>query len=209
MGGPDKVMILGHTALDSGNYRWGAELMNHLVFAHPDLQEAKNLEADILEQLGYQSENAAWRNFYLSGAFELRHGVDKTSAPKKGVSPQIMANMSIDLLFGFLAVQLDAKKAENKKITINFIFPDTKQKYTMFLENEVLNFWSNSTVSDADATFTLDRSVLNQILTKQVKMGQAIKSGDVKIAGNPKSFGELMGMIESSTKYSKFNIVTP
>jgi alkyl sulfatase BDS1-like metallo-beta-lactamase superfamily hydrolase len=36
---------------------------------------AKELQADALEQLGYQSESGPWRNFYLTAAQELRNGV--------------------------------------------------------------------------------------------------------------------------------------
>jgi len=36
-----------------GDYRWVAQAMNHVVFAYPDNVEARSLEADALEQLGY------------------------------------------------------------------------------------------------------------------------------------------------------------
>ena len=45
-----------------------------MVFADPDHAEAKALLADAYEQLGYGAENGTWRNFYLMGAYELRHG---------------------------------------------------------------------------------------------------------------------------------------
>ena len=50
MGGPDAIMKLGREAFQKGDYRWGAELVNYLVFAQPDNQGAKNLQADILER---------------------------------------------------------------------------------------------------------------------------------------------------------------
>lgn len=51
--------------------------MSKVVFADPNNQQARNLEADALEQLGYQAESGPWRNFYLTGAQELRNGVVK------------------------------------------------------------------------------------------------------------------------------------
>ena len=94
IGGPDAVMKLGREALQKGDYRWGAELVNHLVFAQPENQEAKNLQADILEQMGYQAESGVWRGFYLTGAAELRHGVNKLGAGNPS-SADVIANMPL------------------------------------------------------------------------------------------------------------------
>ena len=121
------------------------------MFAQPENQEAKNLQADILEQMGYQAESGPWRGFYLTGADELRHGVRKlvTGNP---ASADIIANMSTDLLFGYMGVQLDAKKADGKTLAINWIFPDINQKHALFLENSVLNHWPDYTDAKADVT---------------------------------------------------------
>ena len=58
-----------------GEYRWVAQVMKQVVFAEPGNIEARALCADALEQMGYQAESATWRNAYLYGAQELRHGV--------------------------------------------------------------------------------------------------------------------------------------
>jgi alkyl sulfatase BDS1-like metallo-beta-lactamase superfamily hydrolase len=155
MGGPDAVMKLGREAFQKGDYRWGAELVNHLVFTQPDNQEAKNLQADILEQMGYQAESGPWRDFYLTGADELRHGVKKL-ATGNPASADIVASMSSELLFGYMGVQLDAKKANGKTLTINWIFPDINEKHALFLENSVLNHWPDYTDAKADVTVTVD-----------------------------------------------------
>ena len=42
----------------------------------PVAKAARELAADALEQLGYQAESAPWRNFYLSGARDLRAFID-------------------------------------------------------------------------------------------------------------------------------------
>ena len=47
-----------------GEYRWVADAMSQVVFAEPDNRAARELGADALEQLGYQSESATWRNAY-------------------------------------------------------------------------------------------------------------------------------------------------
>jgi alkyl sulfatase BDS1-like metallo-beta-lactamase superfamily hydrolase len=80
MGVADNVLSLAQQAFDKGEYRWGAELLNNLIFAMPTNTQALLLQADIFEQMGYQAESAGWRNTYLSGAWELRNGVFKNTA---------------------------------------------------------------------------------------------------------------------------------
>ena len=74
MGGEAAVVALGRKAFADGDYRWVVELVNKAVFANPNNAEARALQADALEQLGYQAESATWRNAYLMGALELRSG---------------------------------------------------------------------------------------------------------------------------------------
>jgi alkyl sulfatase BDS1-like metallo-beta-lactamase superfamily hydrolase len=208
MGGPDAVMKLGREAFQKGDYRWGAELVNHLVFAQPGNQEAKNLQADILEQMGYQAESGPWRNFYLSGADELRHGVKKLATPN-AASADIVASMSPELLFAYMGVQLDAKKAEGKTLAVNWILPDINEKHTLFLENSVLNHWPDYTDAKADVTVTVDRTTLTKVLTKQVSFEDAVKAGQVKFDGNQAKFGEFMSYLVNLNQHFWFNIVTP
>jgi linear primary-alkylsulfatase len=208
MGGPDAVMKLGREAFEKGDYRWGAELVNHLVFAQPENQEAKNLQADILEQMGYQAESGPWRGFYLTGADELRHGVTKR-ATGNPASADIIASMSPELLFGYMGVQLDARKADGKTLAVNWIFPDINEKHALFLENSVLNHWPDYTNPKADVTVTVDRTTLTKVLTKQVSFQDAVKTGQVKFAGNQAKFGEFMSYLVDLNQYFWFNIVTP
>ncbi len=80
LGGEQRVLELGREAFARGDYRWVAELVNHVVFANADNKDARYLQADALEQLGYQAENGTWRGFYLMGAKELRQGISKKDA---------------------------------------------------------------------------------------------------------------------------------
>jgi alkyl sulfatase BDS1-like metallo-beta-lactamase superfamily hydrolase len=208
MGGPEAVLALGKKALASGDYRWGAELMSHLVFAEPNNQAAKNVEADILEQLGYQAENGTWRNFYLTGAEELRKGVAKEATPNTA-SPDIVANMSLDMVFDYMGIELDAARAAGKKLTINWDFPDTKQKYALFLERSVLNEWPDYQAENADATVTVDRATLNQILEKKLTPQQAIDENKATITGDRAKLDELLGCLDNLGSSFWFNVVTP
>src|SRR5262249_55905610 len=145
-------------------------------------QAAKNLEADALEQLGYQAESGPWRNFYLTGAQELRNGVAKLPTPNTA-SPDTVRAMSADLFFDYLGVRLNGEKAGNANLKLNFDFGQGG-KYLVELENGVLNHTANMTADNADATVTLSRDTLNNIILQQTKLDDAISSGAVKVSGD-------------------------
>ncbi len=55
---PTRSIARAREDFKNGEYRWVAQVMSQVVFADPDNAEARNLEADALEQLGYQAEAA-------------------------------------------------------------------------------------------------------------------------------------------------------
>jgi len=206
MGGADAVMIKARAYQQKGEYRWVAQVMNHVVFADPGNKQARELQADALEQLGYAAESPVWRNFYLSGAKELREGVPKL-APLNVGSLDIMRAMTLDMYFDYLAILLDASKAAGKKITVDWIFTDTKQEYSVTLENSVLNHKSAKRAATPDATVILTRKVLDDISLKRATFPGRILAGDIKIEGSTGKFLEMMSCLDQFEFW--FNIVTP
>jgi alkyl sulfatase BDS1-like metallo-beta-lactamase superfamily hydrolase len=206
MGGADAVLQKARESYDKGDYRWVAQVVNHVVFAGPDNQAARNLQADALEQLGYQAESGPWRNFYLTGAKELRAGVAKLPTPNTA-SPDTVRSMTLDLFFDYLAVRLNAPKAADAKAKLNFDFGEAGGKYLVEMENGVLNHTANRQADDADATVTLTRDTLNGIILQETKLADAISSGGVKISGNQAKLEELISYLDNFEFW--FNIVTP
>jgi len=206
MGGARAVIDRARKDFEAGNYRWVAEVMNQVVFADPTNMEARALAADALEQLGYQSESATWRNAYLTGAQELRVGKLKTP-PTSTASPDVIRAIPLPLFFDYLAIRIDPAKAEGKKTVINWILPDTKQQARMTLENSVLTHVMDKQAPDADATITLDRATLDLITLRQKTFPQAMQDGSAKVQGNPAKIGELLGMLEEFNPM--FDVVTP
>jgi len=206
MGGADKVLTQANKAFNKGEYRWVAELLNHLIFAQPENQQAKHLQADTLEQLGYQAENAGWRNSYLAAAFELRHGIPKNAKATKA-GPDMIKAMSSELIFDFLGVRLNTEKALAHHFKINFIFPDRNEKFLLELSNAHLNNIENVQDKQADLTVTINRKDLELLLLKQQSFEQLLKSGAMKLDGNNKVFGQLLMMMDDFPFW--FNIVTP
>jgi alkyl sulfatase BDS1-like metallo-beta-lactamase superfamily hydrolase len=206
MGGADAIMQKAQTDFDQGNYRWVAQVVSKIVFADPSNQAAKNLEADALEQLGYQAESGPWRNFYLTGAQELRNGVVKGPTPNTA-SPDTVRAMTPEMFFDYLAVHVNGQKAADAKAVLNFNFTDTGDKYKLELENGVLNHTADTQASNADATINLSRATLDRIVLKEESLQEAKDKGDVKITGDASKLDLLLNSMDKFEFW--FNIVTP
>lgn len=205
MGGADAVLKRAREDFKAGQYRWVASVLSQVVFADPANKDARNLGADALEQLGYQSEAATWRNAYLLGALELRNGLGQ-QAPSTA-NADLLKGVSIDLAFDFLGVRLNAPKAEGKKIVINWTFTDLNETYVMNLENSALTHRSGKLDPNADASVTLTRAALDAITLKQRSFLGSVLTGDVSVGGNPLKLRELFGMLDEFSP--GFEIVEP
>lgn len=206
MGGSASVLARAREDLRRGEYRWVVQALNHVVFAEPDNQEARELQADALEQLGYQSESAVWRNFYLSGAMELRSGV-RREAPLQQAGGDVIRTVPLGTFFDLLAVRLNGPKAEGKRIAVNWIFSNPEERYAVTLENGVLNHKRDRLHADPDATVYLSREVFNAIAAKQATFLGRILAGDIRVEGRTLKFVEMMSCLDELDPW--FNIVTP
>jgi alkyl sulfatase BDS1-like metallo-beta-lactamase superfamily hydrolase len=206
MGGSEAILARARESMKKGEYRWVAQVVNHVVFAEPGNREARELQADALEQLGYQSESPVWRNFYLSGAKELRDGITK-NVPVQTGGIDVIRSMPLDMFFDFMAVRLNGPKAADKRITVNWVFTDTNQTYAVTLENGVLNYKRGYPAADPEATVVLTRAVFDAIAAKQATFPGRILAGDIRIEGRMLKFIEMMSCLDEFEFW--FNIVTP
>jgi alkyl sulfatase BDS1-like metallo-beta-lactamase superfamily hydrolase len=206
MGGADKVVEAATVAFDDGDYRWVAEVVKHVVFADPDHEGGKNLLADAFEQLGYQAESGPWRNFYLTGASELRNGVPTVAVPATA-SPDSVRAMSVDSFLDYLGIRLNGPKAAGKKTTVNLTFTDTGETGVLFLANAALNHSFGRHDPDADATLRLTREPLNRIIMGQSSFDDLVADGSIEVDGDASLVNELWSLLDSFDLW--FNIVTP
>ncbi len=195
MGGSDAVIARARDDFAKGDYRWVADVMSQVVFADPQNAEARQLCADAYEQLGYQAESATWRNAYLLGAFELRHGTPDLNI-RAAVSPDVVKALTVSLIFDYLGVRLNGPKAEGLRIIINWTFTDTGEQYGLNLENCALTHVQGKHLPDADATVTLTRAGLSALATKQVSPAEAVSSGLIAMRGQAENLDRLLGLID-------------
>lgn len=205
MGGPDALLKNASKAYERGEYRWVAEVVNHLVFADPTNTAARSLQADALEQLGYQSESAQWRNFYLTGAQELRVGIN-TKAMTRTVSPDMIRGLSIDKMFDYLAVRLNGPKVTGQHWVVNFAFGGA-DNYLVTLRNGVLHHAAGRRSDTADATVTLSHESFLAMMMAGVSVASLEGAGAIKIDGNAQVLSDLVASLDSFELW--FNVATP
>lgn len=209
MGGAASLITKAKQSYAKGEYRWVAEVVNHLVFADPKNKEARNLLADAYEQLGYQAESGPWRNFYLSGAKELREGVKVLPAPDTA-GPDMVRGMSAQLFFNFLAMKFMGTdpQAAAMKYNFNIIMPDVDEKVTLIVENGVVNPRIGSNVTEnVTATLTINRKDLDRISLGEAKFIDLVNDGTIKVTGDKNAFISFLGKMDDFNFW--FNIVEP
>jgi alkyl sulfatase BDS1-like metallo-beta-lactamase superfamily hydrolase len=206
MGGAEAILARATKDFDNGEFRFIAQALSHLVFAEPDNTAARALLADTFEQLGYLSESSTWRNAYLFGAQELREGVPK--APARPPMPrETVAALRTGQLWDMLGVRLNGPKAEGKTIVLNWNFSDTGETFVLTLENSALTYAEGSQAPDADASFTLPRTLLDEVIAKKATFPEAMAAGNISFTGNPVKLGELMALMDEFPRM--FEIVEP
>lgn len=206
MGGAEAILEKAKKDFDKGNYRWVAQVLNYLVYAEPNNQSAKNLLADTLEQLGYQSENGTWRNFYLSGSKDLREGVRRRVVANT-VSADMVSSMPIENFFDYLSIRLNGLKAAENPMGINFDLSDQNKKYFLQIKNGVLNYFADKNKDTADLSITIHRKDLDSLLLGRATLDELEKSGKLTIKGEKENFQKFLSLFDKFNPW--FNLVEP
>ena len=205
MGGAEAALEKAQLSFADGNYRWVAQVVNHIVFADPDNKAARELQANALEQLGYQAESGPWRNFYLSGAKELRDGV-MVMPVTATAPPDVIRATPAEMFFDLLGIRMNGPKAEGKHIAININFTDTEELFLLVVENSVLNYSAGKQSDSADTTLTMTRAALNDIFLGAT-FADKLATGEAQLDGNQEKLAELLSLMDDFEFW--FNIVTP
>ena len=161
-GGRDALVTKAQEFIARGDLRFAAELLNHAVFANDSDTEARELLATVYDRLGYGAENGTWRNFYLQGAHELRHGVDST--PVNLARPDLIAALTVDQLFDAVAIRINGPKAWDVHGAIDWVVSDLGERHRTELTNGVLVQHDDPRSGEAALTITLTKAQLIGLL---------------------------------------------
>jgi alkyl sulfatase BDS1-like metallo-beta-lactamase superfamily hydrolase len=194
MGGAKPIIAKGRELYDQGKYRHAQEILNKLVYAEPENQEARDLLADVFEQIGYQQESPSVRNSFLAAALELRSGIPEGASPKTG-GPDMIRAMTTELWLDFLGIRLDSQKAEGKEFTINLVTPDNNEKFVVELSNATLTNIEGFQADDVDLTVTINRADLEKTMMGAISFDEQIKTGKAKLEGNRDVYEQLKTML--------------
>jgi alkyl sulfatase BDS1-like metallo-beta-lactamase superfamily hydrolase len=200
MGGADAVLQKLAKDYGAGRYELVASIAHYLVFADPTNMKARKMEADALEQLGYQAESGPARDAYLVGAQELRS--TQPVQRKTMISADVMSAMSLSQLLDYLAVRLNGTKADGENFKMNLIINDTADKALIQVNNSVLDYWLNESSKDANVTVYMPRKTLEQLA-----LDPSVPPAIVTTTGDPTVFRRFIGMLDVFNP--SFNIVLP
>jgi len=218
MGGAEELIKKAQKSFQDGDYRWVAEVMNHLVFADPGNSIARNLQADALEQLGYQAEFGPWRNFYLSGAQELRYGVKVNENTHSQNDESFLLSVPIDIFYDYMGMLLKGWEVRNEQAVIHVFFKDTNEKYKLDMENGALNhtnlyFMQGSSpdliISTTRALFygMIAGIAAGSITDPILYFKEKIEDGKIEVEGDIAKFEYILEHLQ--TLDPNFNIVEP
>jgi alkyl sulfatase BDS1-like metallo-beta-lactamase superfamily hydrolase len=183
MGGAEKIIARGQQLHNEGRYLYAQEIVNKLVQAEPQNQAAKDLLADIFEQLGYQQENPGLRNSYLAAAYELRTGIPQGETASSS-SPDVIRAMSTELFLNFLGIRMDSRKAEGMRFTMNLVTPDNGEKFIVELENATLTNIKGFQAEKPNLTLTINRTDLEQTMMGAKTLEAQLADGTARVQGD-------------------------
>jgi alkyl sulfatase BDS1-like metallo-beta-lactamase superfamily hydrolase len=205
-GGEVALLQKAREAFERGEYRWVAELLNHLVFANPENAEARHLQADTFEQLGYQAESSTFRNSYLMGAQELRQGPPPAARTQIRAKGLLMA-MTIQQVFDTLAVRLKSDEVAGVTVSLNWTFTDINEKWLLGISHRTLFSTPGRHDPQAAATITTTRRTLLEVISQSSTFLDEIQAGNISIEGDATALITVLGNLD--TFQTNFAIVEP
>jgi alkyl sulfatase BDS1-like metallo-beta-lactamase superfamily hydrolase len=205
MGGADAAVEIAQRAYDEGDYRWVVELVNHVLFTDEHHAAARAVQADAFEQLGFGAENGTWRNAFLAGATELRHG--QFGTPATSGARDILSALSVEQIFDSVAIRVDGPKAWDEHLVMSWVVTDLDRTYVTELRHGVLTCRVVADPAPGSTTFSLARRTLIGLVTRSIDLGLAVADGSVRVEGDPSALGRLVAVLASLDR--DFAIVTP
>lgn len=193
MGGAAAVLERARACFERGEYRWVAQVVNHVIFAEPDNAEARDLQAAAFEQMGYQAESSTWRNAYLQGARELRHGVPPIPLM---LNIKTMSAMTADQVFDTLAVRFDPDRYTGGEASINVTFEDLDERHVLGITQTAVHHRPHHHGDDAALEVSWTRQLVGSLLLFQTTPQAAVESGELTAKGDLGVLDRLLDAIE-------------
>lgn len=194
MGGESAIIVRAEQLYSEGKYRLAMEILNKLVYAKPNNIRAKNLLADVFEQLGYQYESASLRNVFLSSAAELRNGI-QVRPPSSAGSNTLQRALTTAQWWDAIATRIDSEKADAMSFIINFVSPDTGENFVIEMSGATLSVLEGYLAGKPDVTIKMNRSDLEAVISGQETLASQLQAGYGSVSGNALVLTKLTSVI--------------
>ena len=206
MGGAEAVLTRAAADYAAGEFRWVAQVVNHVVFADPTNQPARLLQADALEQLGYQSESGPWRAFYLTGAQELRNGTPSIPGLRSVTRIDVLRAMTPRMVLDNCAVKLNAPAAIDTRFNFDVDFTDHDVQYRVVVANGVMHYGTRR-VAAADARISASVESFVRVTSHTSTLDVELDAGGLSITGDRAAFENFVSLLDQFDLF--FPIIEP
>ena len=203
MGGVDEVVRKAESFAGKGDLRFACTLLNHAVFADPTSSHARRALASVYDRLGQGAENGPWRNFYLTGAQELRGGEQKPLVDLS--NDEMIQALTVEQLLDSLAIRIDGPRAQNESYSVDMHLKDLQQQWRMTLSNGALTYYSIPASHRFPKAVKFKFSLTKQQLIELLGHKRALE--DIEQEGDPALLKTLLSFLTVPSR--AFPIVTP
>ena len=210
MGGMDALLARARESYEAGDHKWVAEVLRHAVFADPKCEEARLLQADAFEQLAYRAEAGPWRDVYLSGAQELRHGsitIHSVSRPR----PELVTGMDLQQAFDLLASAMDGVAAAALgPLAIDWHVGDPSdggEIVRLELSNGTMHSTPGASHAEPNAVVRGDRGALDRMTTEGATVPDLLAEGALTATGDVERLTALFACLTEFPRF--YNIIEP
>lgn len=206
MGDEKTVLKKAVEDFEKGNYQWVATIASHLVYNNPENKDARYLCADAFEQLGYQTENALWRNAYLAGALDLRHPEFSKGLSLRAMNnSEVIPHVYVELLLDYLGINFDGLAGEglSRKFVLKVLTGDGEEEFhsVEIYKGTILHEKLDGTGTACENAVTLTKDELYMIAAGTYP--------EEKKAGLPKEVAEISNYVTDMEKYRNFSLIEP
>jgi alkyl sulfatase BDS1-like metallo-beta-lactamase superfamily hydrolase len=152
-----------------------------------------------MEQLGYQSESATWRNAYLSAAHELRHGSYNLGVVRPpGVADAMTGMQLIDML----GVRFDPD-AFRDTASIAWTITSLGETHLMGVANKTIHHYEDPTpeqLAAADVAVDATHASIVQIGYNSPALPDLVAAGSITVtAGDGAVLDEFVSALDVNT----------
>jgi alkyl sulfatase BDS1-like metallo-beta-lactamase superfamily hydrolase len=194
MGGRKKVLAAAEAALKEKEYAWAAQLANYLYRIDAQDKDARRIKAEALRQMAYVSTGANDRAHLMSQALALE---GKVKLPRLAPPAAAAISASPTSFVDYFRVRLDPLKSGETDRFIRFDFADGTT-VGLHIRRAVAEFVGepNKYYRKPDVTIAMSGEAWAKLYVSQVTPEDLIKSGDLKVTGDPAEAARLINLFD-------------